>query len=136
MEIIRKLMFATLVFLSLVAFGQPIVNNEFSVYQRRSVLSIFQEDTPKQVPIFAEKYKLIIPTNTSREIKISKDFQAICPSAKIIFSSSDPAAFSVSTLQQQVIVSARATGIEANATAIITAQCGIYYDSISVKAGV
>lgn len=118
-----------------VIHGQPIISNDFSAYQRKSIHSILQENFAKQVPIFADSYRLSIPTNTSRVLKITKSFEAICSEANIVFSSSDPAVFSISTFQQKVLVTANATGIEANHTAIITARCGSYYDAISLKVG-
>ena len=135
MKIIKYLIFGFLVCSSHIINGQPIISNDFSAYQRKTIHSIQQENFVKQVPIFADTYRLSIPANTSRVLKITKSFEVICSEANIVFLSSDPDVFSISTFQQKVIVTANATGIEANRTAIITARCGSYYDAINLKVG-
>ncbi len=134
MRTIHKLASPAFILSALSAHGQSVINNDFSGYQKKSIRSLVQEDVPKQVQIFANKYRLSVVMNTSYAIDISKNFQTICPIAQISFSSSDPDVISVEKGQQQIIVVAHATGIDANSTAIITARCGDYYDTIRLKA--
>lgn len=135
MNKIQKLVSTGIIILAHAAHGQPIVSEEFSGYQRKNVPSLFKKDIFEQIQIFNEKYKINIPTNTRRIIKISKNFLSICTFGDINISSSDPKVISVSVIQQEILASAHVSGIEHNNTAVISAQCGRYYDSISVIAG-
>jgi hypothetical protein len=112
--------------------AQPTVNQSFSAYQQQNIPAKDQSTNPIQVPIFVNSYNEYINSNEKLTIGIYSDFLKVCSIEKINFTSSDSSVATIQKNQFNISLTAHYTGIDDNKTALITATCGRYTDSLMI----
>jgi hypothetical protein len=113
--------------------AQPIVSPSFSVYQRQNLPAREQSINPVQVPIFANSYSQLLNPEEKVTVTINTDFLTVCSVDRITVTSSDPTVISIQKNPLNFTLTAHHTGIGENKTAILSAQCGRYSDSIIIR---